>query len=75
MQVKDAAILLRKEKEMLVFLGPGGYKIEWSPRAKRLPMTPAPSGHLVIKCDRLAEANRNSSQEPQISFCTGRINE
>ena len=29
MQDKDAVILLRKGKEMLLFPGPGGYKIEW----------------------------------------------
>ena len=31
MQEKDAVIILRAGKEMMVFPGPGGYKIEWGP--------------------------------------------
>ena len=52
MQDKDAVLILRDGKEMLVFPGPGGYKIEWSPGTKRLPMISAPSGHLVVPCDK-----------------------
>ena len=51
MQDKDAVIVLRKGKEFLAFPGPGGYKIEWSPGTRLLPMTTAPSGHLVVPCD------------------------
>ena len=51
MQEKGAVIVLRKGKEFLAFPGPGGYKIEWSPGTRLLPMTTAPSGHLVVPCD------------------------
>jgi hypothetical protein len=71
MQDKDAVILLRKGKEMIVFPGPGGYKIEWSPGSKLLPMIPAPSGHLVIPCDKYAELNHNKSDnQEQLTFWT-----
>ena len=50
MQEKDSVIVLRKGKEFLAFPGPGGYKIEWSPGTRLLPMTTAPSGHLVVPC-------------------------
>ena len=51
-QDKDAVIISHKEKETIVFLGPGGYKIRWSPGTHRLPMEQSPSGHLVIPCDK-----------------------
>jgi len=71
MQDKDAVILLRKGKEMIVFPGPGGYKIEWSPGSQLLPMVSAPSGHLVIPCDRYAEVDRNKTNADQaITFWT-----
>ena len=43
MQEKDSVIILRKGQEILAFPGPGGYKIEWSPGTKLLPMVNAPS--------------------------------
>ena len=55
MQDKDSVIVLRDGKEMLVFPGPGGYRIEWSPGTRLLPMTSAPSGHLVVPCDMFGE--------------------
>jgi len=69
MREKDAVLLLRAGKEVMVFPGPGGYKIEWSPGTRLLPMVPAPSGHLVIPCDRFGEL---PAQEPteQIAFCS-----
>ena len=70
MQDKDAVLILRKGKEMMVFPGPGGYKIECSPGTERLPMIPAPSGHLVIPCDKFDAARGQGSQ---ISFCTDHI--
>ena len=69
MQDKDAVILLRKGKEMIVFPGPGGYKIQWSPGTKRLPMVPAPSGHLVIPCDKYGEVNTAKNSD-QVTFWT-----
>ena len=75
MQDKDAVILLRKGKEMIVFPGPGGYKIEWSPGTKRLPMVPAPSGHLVIPCDKYDEIDqRQANRTEQLSFWTDHTN-
>jgi hypothetical protein len=70
MQDKDAVILLRKGKEMIVFPGPGGYKIEWSPGSQLLPMMPAPSGHLVIPCDKYAEVNRDKVNTEAVTFWT-----
>jgi hypothetical protein len=51
MQNRDAVILLRHGKEMIAFPGPEGYTIQWSEGTICLPMTHAPSGHLVIPCD------------------------
>ncbi len=70
MQEKDSVLILRKGKEMIAFPGPGGYKIEWSPGTKLLPMTHAPSGHLVIPCDRFEELPTGSNEEMQIAFWT-----
>ncbi len=50
MQEKDSVLILRRGRELMAFPGPGGYKIEWSPGTKLLPMVKAPSGHLVIPC-------------------------
>ena len=63
MQEKDAVIILRKGKEMMVFPGPGGYKIEWSPGSKRLPLMSAPSGHLVVQCDLFADVDKKSNSD------------
>ena len=52
MQDKDTVLILRRGQEILAMPGPGGYKIEWSPGTKLLPITSAPSGHLVIPCDK-----------------------
>ena len=70
MQEKDSVIILRKGKEMIAFPGPGGYKIEWSPGTKLLPMVPAPSGHLVIPCDRCKELPKGKKDNEQIAFWT-----
>ena len=47
----DAVILMREGKEQLVFPGPGGYKILWSPDTKIMPLDTSPSGHLVFNCN------------------------
>ena len=52
----DAVILLREGKRCIAFPGKGGYKIEWSEGTKILPITESPSGHLVIPCDLLHNA-------------------
>ena len=61
LQEKDAVIVLRKGKEFLAFPGPGGYKIQWSPGTRLLPMTPSPSGHLVVPCDRFDKVADNAT--------------
>ena len=66
MQEKDSVLILRKGKEMIAFPGPGGYKIEWSPGTKLLPMTAAPSGHLVIPCDHFDDAINAKHGEPLV---------
>ena len=58
MKEKDGVIILRDGKEQFVFLGKGGYKIEWSPRTKIVPLDVAPSGHLVIICDKFEELQK-----------------
>jgi len=69
MQAKDSVLLLRPGKEMIVFPGPGGYKIEWSPGSRQLEMVQAPSGHLVIPCDRFADLT-SPVQEDDVTFWT-----
>ena len=66
---KDAVILLRKGKEQIIFPGAGGYKIQWSPGSKVLPMTPAPSGHLVVQCDHYDKITKTHMDEG-LTFCT-----
>ena len=48
-------IITRRGDEFIAFPGAGGYQIERSPGTKLLPMTPAPSGHLVVHCDHFDE--------------------
>ncbi len=50
MAEKQGVLEMGKGKERLSFPGPGGYKIEWSPGTIHLPLTPAPSGHLMMPC-------------------------
>ena len=73
MQEKDAVICLRKGKELVAFPGPGGYEIKWSPGTKRLPMAPAPSGHMVIPCDNFDKVKDDRCND-QISFITDHTN-
>ena len=68
MQDKDAVILLRKGKEIIAFPGPGGYEVKWSLGTKLLPMVPAPSGHLVIPCDKFQEINTHNAKSNDITF-------
>ena len=70
MQEQDTVLILRKGKEMIALPGPGGYKIEWSPGTRLLPMTPAPSGHLVVPCDRFDELKSKNQDSDRISFWT-----
>ena len=56
MEEKDAVIILRKGKQLMVFPGPAGYKIEWSPGTKLLPLVQTTSGHLVLPCDSFEKA-------------------
>ena len=72
MQEKDAVIVLRKGKEFLAFPGPGGYKIEWSPGTRLLPMTTSPSGHLVVHCDHVDRVADGAAQSADSTvFVTG----
>ena len=69
---KDSVVLLREGKEQLVFPGPGGYKIEWSPGTKIMELKNAPSGHLVFNCDKYDEVT--TDRDPQMVFVTDYIN-
>ena len=62
MQDKDAVIILRRGQEIIAFPGEGGYKIQWSPGTKLCPMTPAPSGHLVVQCDRFDDIRNDTDR-------------
>ena len=68
MRGKEAVLILKKGKEMIVFPGKGGHKIQWSPGTKLLPMIDAPSGHLVIPCDHFDQLTTATSDE--FTFCT-----
>ena len=70
MQEKDCVIILRKGKEVLALPGSGGYKIEWSPGTKLMPMTSAPSGHLVIPCDDYHKLKETPNLKENITFVT-----
>ena len=70
MQDKDAVIVLRKGKEMMVFPGPGGYKIEWSPGTKLLPMHSAPSGHMLIPCGKFQDVSKSKNPKGEVMFWT-----
>ena len=70
MQDRDSVLILRRGKEMIAFPGPGGYKIEWSPGTRLLPMTAAPSGHLVIPCDLFDDLPSKAAPEEKLSFWT-----
>ena len=69
MQDQDAVIILRKGRESIVFPGEKGYKIQWSEGSKVIPLVPAPSGHLVIECDKYEGAKPSTAGEA-ISFVT-----
>ena len=69
MQEMDAVKLLRKGKDMIAFPRPGGYEIKWSPGTRRLNVAPAPSGHLVIPCDKFEQITKDSRKN-EITFIT-----
>ena len=69
MKEKDTVILLREGKECVAFPGPGGYKIEWSPGTKLVPMQTTKSGHMVLQCDSWDQL-RHTKHEDAISFTT-----
>ena len=68
MQEKDSVLILRSGKEMFVFPGPGGCSIKWSPGTKLLPMQHAPSGHLVVQCDRFEDLPVSTTPKAELSF-------
>ena len=74
MQEKDVVLILRKGKEIMALPGKGGYKIVWSPGTKLLPMTPAPSGHLVVPCDNFDEVKKQGPLEDHTTLITDHCN-
>ena len=50
MQDRNAVLEMSKGKEVLTFLGPGGYIITWSPGTVHIPLSTAMSGHLMAPC-------------------------
>ena len=69
MQEQDAVIILRKGKEQIIFPGSKGYKIQWSAGTRQLPLTVAPSGHLVIECEHF-EGARKTHDGDTLTFVT-----
>lgn len=52
--------------------GPGGYEITWAPGAVRLPLEPAPSGHLILPTDAYDKiAATPTSANMELSFAVG----
>jgi hypothetical protein len=74
MQDKDAVIVMRKGEEFLAFPGKGGYRIQWSPGTELLPLTSAPSGHLVISCDNFDDLTQQPMKR-ELVFLTDNSNE
>ena len=70
MRAKDSVLILREGKEFLAFPGQGGYKIEWSPGTKLLPLTYSPSGHMVMTCDHFDDLPTTATEDQQLSFWT-----
>ena len=68
MTEKNCFILLQKGHQKLALPGPGGYKIEWSPGTKLLPIENLPSGHLGFTTDNYDKVVNNKSE--QLSFIT-----
>ena len=67
MMERDCVLMLRKGEPVLAMPGPGGYKIEWSPGTKLLPLEHSPSGHLVIPCDEFSSVPKGNPTN-EISF-------
>ena len=72
-QDQDVVIILRKGKESIVFLGDDGYKINWSRVTRVFPLTMAPSGHLVIECDKYSGAQESLAGDA-LTFVTDHTN-
>ena len=74
MKDKDEVIIPREGNEAMAFLGPGGYKIEWSPGTKIVPMQNTQSGHMVLQCDRW-DLLTNRNPEDSLTFTTDHTKE
>ena len=70
MRANDAVLVLRGGEEFLAFPGMGGYKIEWSPGTRLLPLTYSPSGHMVITCDHFDDLPTTTTEDQELSFWT-----
>ena len=67
---KHGVIETANGKERLTFPGPGGYTITWAPGAVHLPLSNAPSGHMVIEVDHFDTllAPRGGVPEPTMTL-------
>ena len=70
MAEKNAVLFMKQGQQMMAFPGPGGYKVEWSPGTKLLPLVQAPSGHLVVPCDSFDDLQSSQSSDSATAFCT-----
>ena len=61
MRRKRAILEMAPGHEALTFPGPGDYQIQWPPGTIRIPLTRAPSRHLVIVCDAYQSIAHSSS--------------
>ena len=66
LRAKRSVLEMTAGRELLTFPGPGGYTINWSPGTIHIPLSTAPSGHLVIVCDAYNQlANRSGGIVPR----------
>ena len=73
---KNRAVLEMSEGlEYLTYPGQGGYKIEWSPGARRYKLDRAPSGHLILPCDSFLGLNvqKGGVVEPPTTWHADRV--
>ena len=66
MSNQNAVLLLHEDGERLMIPGAGGFRVEWSPGTKEIPMVKTRSGHYAIVLDHfesLNEPTTNSNLE------------
>ncbi|CAE7222318.1 unnamed protein product [Symbiodinium sp. CCMP2592] len=70
---KNAILVLseRDEDLKLIIPGPGGWEYQLSPGSVEHPLTTAPSGHLLLRCDLYEGVKVTSLNRPREAFMAG----